>query len=148
MAGERWEVSIDREASEEEVDAVDAAFREAGLDAEVRASYGRKSLDLLPWIVLIALPLKGFLDAFGREAGQDAYAALKRLVTRIREGRRGNKGTIVVQSRESSTTLVLGDDLPDEAYAALFELDPKEYEGAYLLWDEDRGEWKDGTPGR
>jgi hypothetical protein len=148
MMGERWDVSVDVEASEEEVEAVDAAFRDVGLSVEVRASYVRKSVGLLPWIVLIVLPLKGFLEQLGREAATDTYAALKRLVARIREARQGNEGSIVVEDPESSTTLVIGEDLPDEAYIGLYKMDPEDYEGAYLLWDPDRGEWKDATPGK
>jgi len=148
MTGSGLEVSIDVEASEEEVEAVAAAFRDAGIDASVSPTYGRKSLGTeLPWIVLIGLPLKGFLTAFGEEAGRDAWAALKSLVTKIRDARNSDNGSIVVQSRESPTTLVISKELPDAGYVALFNLDSEASEGAYLLWDEERGEWKDGTSG-
>ena len=54
----------------------------------------------------------------------------------------------MVRSPDTGTTLVLSDDLPDEAYIALFEIDPNMYEGAYLLWDGEQDKWKDAMPGR
>ena len=148
MTDTGWEVVIDAGASEEEVEGISTAFQEVGVDASVLPGYVRMSEGDLPWIIALTLPLNAFLAAFAAEAGKDAWAALKRLVTRIREARKGRHGEIVVRSRETSTVLNIRDNLPDEAYQALFELSAEQYEGAYLRWDKERGEWRDVRSGK
>ncbi len=77
-------VSLDDKAVPEEVEAVREAFRRYGFDPEVEASYLRKSAGLLPWLVAVVLlsPIRSFFDAFGEDAGHDAYGAVKAWVRR------------------------------------------------------------------
>jgi hypothetical protein len=133
-------ISMDEEASPGEVEAVAAAFGEAGFDGPVSADIGRRSFGDLPFVVYVGAVPTAFLTAFAAEGGRDAYASLKRFVRDVSEARRGREGTVVVQDREDrddSTVLVLSADLPDRAFAALEDLDLEALKGAYLVWDRD-----------
>jgi hypothetical protein len=148
MTPEQFDVSIDRDASDEEIEAVKAAFREAGFGAEVQASYGRKALETLPWIVFITAPITAFLTGFAAAAGKDAWEAVKAFVVKIKAARGGGKGEIVVRA-PNGANLVIGDDLPDEAFVGLAELNLDDYpDNAYFVWHDKRREWRDATPGR
>jgi len=148
MTPEQFDVSIDRDASDEEIEAVEAAFREAGFDVEVQASYGRKALETLPWIVFITAPITAFLTGFAAAAGKDAWEAVKAFVVEIKAARGGGKGEIVVRA-PNGANLVIGDDLPDEAFVRLAELNLDDYpDDAYFVWNDERREWRDVTPGR
>lgn len=144
-----FEISMDEEASPAEVEAVAAVFGEAGFDGPVSADIGRRSLGDLPFVIYVGAVPTAFLTAFAGAAGKDAYTALKEFVGKIRAARRGRDGTVVVQDRgdrEDSTVLVLSADLPDEAFAALGDLDLEAAKGAYLVWDRDGDEgWHDPT---
>lgn len=148
MTPEQFDVSIDRDASDEEIEAVETAFREAGFDVEVQASYGRKALETLPWIVFITAPITAFLTGFAAAAGKDAWEAVKAFVVKIKAARGGGKGEIVVRA-PNGANLVISDNLPDEAFVGLAELNLDDYpDDAYFVWHDERREWRDATPGR
>lgn len=141
-------VSMDEEARPEEVEAVAAAFEEAGFDGPVSADIGRRSLGDLPFVIYVGAAPAAFLSAFAGAAGKDAYESLKKFVGRLVVARRERRGSVVIEDREShedSTVLVLPSDLPEEAFAALADLDLEAPKGAYLIWDREgeRG-WHDG----
>ncbi len=144
-----FEISMDEEASAAEVEAVAAVFKRAGFDGPASASVGRRSLGDLPFVIYVSAPVYVFLTAFASEAGKDAYASLKQFVLDVRAARRGREGSILVQDRENredSTVLVLSADLPEEAFAALEDLDLEAKKGAYLVWDRDHDKgWHDPT---
>ena len=140
-------VSLEREATRAEVEAVERAFRAAGLPADVDAGIGRKS-DVDSWLVHVAVaaPLTVFLSALAAAAGQDAWAGLKALVRRVYEARpraRSRPGAIWLDAER--LTVILTDELPDEAYRAL-EAGELAARG-YYVWDPERGAWRNYRPG-
>jgi hypothetical protein len=146
MVGEPISVSINDFASPEELEAVEDAFRSAGIDAEVKANYMMKSADAVPWIVSITLASAAgaFFQGFFGKLGGDAAAKLQGWVRDLRkalESSPAKPGSIVIRG-ESRTTIVIGDP-PEQAYESLLELDWEKVEGSYLLWDDDVGEWQD-----
>ncbi len=147
------QVVIEDTAPPEHPAAVKEAFARAGLEVEVDPSYGRRSGEVLPWIVLVVvgLPLKGFLEGFGKgfgeAAGRDSYEALKAWrndVSSARSGAGTGEGSIQISDPEHSN-VILSSALPDEAIDALRDLDWNEHRGDYLVWDGTRKIWRDPT---
>lgn len=140
-------VVIERTAPPEHAAAVKEAFARAGFDVEVECAYGWKSADVLQWIVLVilALPLRGFLEGFGSAAGADAYKAVKAWLEDVSSARSGagtGKGSIQISDPEHSN-VILPSPLPDEAIDALRDLDWSEHRGDDLFWDRTRKIWID-----
>lgn len=142
-------VSINDFATDPQLEAVEEAFRSAGIDAEIEANYFMKSADLVPWIVSISLAYSAgaFFSGFFGKLGADAATRMQEWVRELRKAWESSPalpGSIVIRG-EDGTTVVIGDP-PEQAYASLLELNWEEVEGSYLLWNEERGEWEDGTP--
>jgi hypothetical protein len=137
------DVTIDRGASQEELEGVAEAFREVGVEASVRAGYVQMS-ELPPWMVMAFLPLTAFLTALGAELGKDAYKRLGNLIKRLREARARSKqppGNIILEDSETKIQIVLSLDLSDEALEALFRLDTKSLPSGPVSFDTERGKW-------
>lgn len=137
------EVMIEDTAPPGHTEAVAEAFKRVDLVVEVEAAWIRKSADVLPWVVKIAVD--GTLAGFFGALGVDAYSTFKRLVHEVREARTGaGDGTGSIDVSDSDNThLILSDSLPDEALDALRDLDWSEKRGEYLVWKPDRNEWVD-----
>jgi hypothetical protein len=141
------DVAADDLASEHELRAVDAAFRDAGFEVQSAAAVGRKSAEVLDWVLYVTLgaPIAAFFTAMASEAGKDSYSALNRWAKSIWEARRGagtRSGSIVLRDSDH-TNLVLSSRLPDEALDALERLNWDEVRGDYLVWNEAEGAWRD-----
>ena len=147
----RVDVLMDGEASPDEVTAVEEVFKEEGIGASVRATYFRKSLDELPWVIFISgvafVLILDFLRAAaqgaGREAGRDAYQGLRRLVSRLYAARQNKPGSVIYKDTETRTIIVLQEDLPQEAYRLLTEMGPDKLNGGNWIWDFDQNRWID-----
>lgn len=142
-------VVVEDTASAADVDATARVFREIGFAGPVEPVYGRRSAELLPWLVeaTLAIPFVAFFQSFGSEAGKDAYAALKKWIQGVWAARRdaaGREGTVHLQDPDSSH-LILGSTLPEMALDALRELDWSQVAGDYLVWDGGRQRWWDPT---
>jgi len=140
------EVNMDVEASPYEVDAVRAAFREAGVSATVAAALERRGAETYPWAIFITVPIGLLLAGFLYAAGGDAYLAAKRLVTGLYAARQNSKsprGTVVMMDAESSEWVMLDQNLPDLAWQRLFETDIGKTKSAQLRWDPKTENWRD-----
>ncbi|MGH8881219.1 MAG: hypothetical protein ACRD0P_28365, partial [Stackebrandtia sp.] len=105
-------------------------LREAGVDSKSRRKLAHRSGETLSWLVLLALPLQGFLSGIGAEAIKDIYASTKRQLRRItdREDEHESESRpMILQDADSGLMIVLEGDLPAEAYRRLTELDLSEY---------------------
>jgi len=74
------EVSLEAEASAADQAAVAAVFESADIRADVQSTYIRRSADLLPWLIVIAVTVRFLWAAVGGagdEAGRDAWKGLK-----------------------------------------------------------------------
>ena len=49
---------------------------------------------------------------------------------------------MTVEDFETSTYIVLSDDLPEEAYRQLAELGLEQLKGGYWVWDYERNQWR------
>jgi hypothetical protein len=132
--------------------AVARTFERAGFKVEVKAEYGRKAADVLPWVVraVVLVPIAAFFASFGGEAGKDAYASVKEWVRDVWESRKGagtEEASLVLMDSDASQ-LILSSSLPNEALDALRRIDWREKHGGYLVWDSAEREWRDATPRR
>jgi hypothetical protein len=162
-------VRLDETARPEEVEGVAAAFREAGVDATVEATWefpGRQAVQekaaglrrpspegngIAYWIVETAVPyvLEGMFQGV---LGVGGWVLVKGLVDRLRDTRRGaerGKEGIVSFTDPDGTTVqfLVGEEprtepLPDDAYRALFDIDWSKHKGDVLVWDWRRERWE------
>lgn len=142
-------VLIEDTATAAEVDAVVRSFARAGLDVEVVPAVARRSADLLPWLVRVAVlvPIGSFFATFGAEAGKDAYSALKAWIldlAAVRSGSGDGSGSIELVDPDA-THLIFSNSISEEAIEALRLLDWTAKRGDYLVWDAQRREWWDPT---
>jgi hypothetical protein len=143
-------VQVDVEASAAEVRDVEDAFARAGFaEIIVRADQVRRSTGLLPWIVAVTIgvPVKSFFDGFFATPGERAYDALGAWVKDIWRARHSDvrAGSISIEDPDG-TTVILSTTIPDEAIAALADLDWDQLCGGYLIWNAERREWQDVLP--
>lgn len=140
-------VVMEAEAPVEQVEAVELALREAGIDTTVEAVIARRGYGagVLPWLVKITLGsgFAAFCVSIGKEAGKDAYNALKSLIAHLLAARSDGDGQIEFYDDEYNVVCVRS-ELPDEAMRALFEIDWSEMRASTLVWKD--GEWYNATP--
>jgi hypothetical protein len=114
-------VLLEETASAEEVDAVLRLVQELGLDADVRATYARRSAEDLPWLVMPSVPLGRFLIAFGKSYGENlgkhaadgTAAGARHLVdwlARLYAARQG-QGQVMLDDPEHDVQILLDRDL-------------------------------------
>ena len=139
------EVTIEAEAPDSEVEALQDLFDRAGIRVTVEPHLLRASVTKLPWAMIlradIAVLSLAFLKAFGDEAGRETWRGLKTFVTRVYELRRRpdrRDGQIRVDEKER--TIVLTDDIPDEGFRELLEGETPA--GSYLVWDKVERRWQ------
>lgn len=132
-------VTIEREATPEEIKAVQSVFDEAGMPAMVSANYGRHSAVHPDWLVVIEYPLVAFVSGLAAKAAADSWDSLRRFIERLYEVRRLHgyaRGW--VQIDEGSRRIALSDLLPPEAFPQLAELD----ETGEYWWDDAEATWR------
>jgi hypothetical protein len=141
------DVSLEAEASANEIAAVAAAFAEAGIPAEVKADFERRGAGgNYPWLVVVSVPAAAFFTTLANEAGKDAYKVLKRLVGRIHEARKASskaKGSLTLVDEATGTWIALPPGLPDEAWRLLPEAQLTELPSGSLRWDPETLQWRD-----
>jgi hypothetical protein len=133
-------------AAPHEVAAIEAAFRNAGFDADVKADLERRGIGQYPWVVYVMVPMGLFLRKFLELAAEDAWVALKRLVTQVREARKASlapPGSVLVVDKTTHETIVLLGNEPDEAFQQLAKLDIRQTDSGHLYWDDKVARWVD-----
>lgn len=148
MPGLILPVSVDAGTSPDEVHAIEEAFRNASLEADVRSSIIELS-QASTWIVLISTPPTAFLAAYAAAAGTDAWSGTKRSFNRLRQlvgdlkiahGSRVD-GRVELEVG-GQPWLLLTSDLPDEAYLQLDDVDLTATQDGALKWDGHRQCWR------
>ena len=139
-------VMVEGGAVPEEVAAVQGLLKRWGFEIDVEAGVplsGGPPVDYV-WIVYVwlAVPIASFFEAFGAEAGRDAYTAAKAWIRDIFDTRRtiGEPGEIALAAPDGSH-LRLSTALPSEALDALREIDWSNARGGLIYWEPDRKEW-------
>jgi hypothetical protein len=146
-------VSADSGIDPDAIPAIEEAFRQAGLDAEVKPNLLELSHSA-EWILIITSAPTAFMTAYAAKAGSDAWDATKRgsgrLVKLVRDLKAANggqsDGSIEVQDGNRQW-LVLGSDTPEEALQQLEDIDLTVAESGYLRWDAHRQCWMHVDPG-
>jgi hypothetical protein len=134
-----------------EVEAVRDALHDVGLDLPVDASLVRRSLGELPWYLLLVAPLARFgwtfagkvAERLGERTGDAVANSLSLLVRRLWQSRSGPEGRMELEDSLTKTRIMLTEDLPDEAYDALRQIDLSEtkLQGNVLVFDRASGKW-------
>lgn len=135
------EVMVEEGAPEDEVQALQALFDEAGAPAVVKPAIARRSAELLPWAMVLKAPLIAFLTALATKAGSDAWDALSAFVAKVyAERRRPGREDGAIRFEDDRRTVILTDRLPDAGYQQLAggELP----EDGYFVWDEATSSWR------
>lgn len=143
-------VQLDEAATTEEIEAVEDVLRSEGLEADVTASWVKppRTGNGAFWMVEIVVggSLTAFFTGIAAAAGADAWKKLKSLAERLREARAQSKvadsGNIVLKD-STEHQVMLWKDFPDEAYAALFQIDWDHERASLLVWDAEAEEWYD-----
>lgn len=148
MAG--YEVLLEETATPEEVDAIQRLLSEAGLEAEARAAYARRSVGELPWVVMLSMPFgifaAAFLKSYGENLGEHAADSTAEAARHVRAwitsvyAARPGEGHVLLDDTEHNVQVLLDADLTQEAAEALFEVDPATDGGdaGQLRWDPQR----------
>jgi hypothetical protein len=119
------ELVVSRLLSPDDVADIQDAFRGFGVTTSARTAPRRRGQELT-WLVLVSLPLSGFLTTLGASMAEEAHKGLCRLVRRVLgrgEALPDRARALVLEDRTSGAFVVLDLDLPDEAYSALFSTD-------------------------
>lgn len=141
------QVSADAATSLDAVEAMEGAFREAGLEAEVRPNRFDLSHSA-EWLLIISATPAAFVSSYAAKAGSDAWDATKRGFSRLRELARNLKaanggqvdGTIELKDG-GRAWLLFRSDTPDEAFRQLDDVDWTVAQSGTLKWDERRQCW-------
>lgn len=125
-----------------------AALAACGVTARVKVIPPRRDTQTLTWLVLISLPLQGFLSMVGGKLAEDAYDRFTRTVGRLLGHHRqaGNTAAtspvLVLQDPASGLRIILESDLPREAHEQLSTLDLSGYRFGPLHYDRTQHRWR------
>ncbi len=143
------EVLHDGRIGAEEEHLLLAALAACGVAARVKVIPPRRDAQTLIWLVLISLPLQGFLSMVGGKLAEDAYGQFTRAVGRLLGHHRqaaDAPGTeppvLVLQDPDSGLRIALEPDLPREAHEQLCALDLSGYRFGPLHYDRTSHRWR------
>lgn len=158
LIGMTVEVILESEVPDVERAAVAEVFESAGIEADVRGAYVRRSADILPWIIEITVAATAVrfvwaaIAGAGDEAGRDGWKGLKKLIAGLYEARRASRapqGGVSLRDSGSKVEIQLPPDLPDAAYRRLCEIEnPTAPLSGILKWDNDLQDWTDVFAGQ
>jgi hypothetical protein len=146
-------VAIEREAPDGQVSAVESVLAHYGIGANVKAVMERRSTDVLPWLIEIAVvgPIDAFFlsfgSTFGRTPAKVAYPLVKEWIEALWAARADSgtgEGSIEIVGT-GETTLLVNTGIPDGALDALADIEWDRVSGHYLTWDDTTGKWCDPT---
>jgi hypothetical protein len=144
--GTPLELMMDVEARPEERQAVADALREFQCEAGNIGGLHRRSIGDLPWTVYLETSLRLFFEGFATTFGAGAALALMSLVKKIfkARGKSGREGSVTLIDNDTYIHVVINQELPEEAYQRLLDLDFTDIDGecGQLHYDPETGEWK------
>jgi len=137
-------VHVTPDVSPEDADQLLHDIHALGLDPTLKAVPTRRGVSDLLWLVLLALPVKPFLEHLTQKFADDAYAQLKALVGKALHRQREqqkDRRVLVLEDDAKRLQVELESDLPLEAYRQLFEVSLSSTQGR-LHYDRSRKEWR------
>lgn len=121
-------------------------LRSLGLNPTTKTALLHRGVsDIVPWLVLIALPLQPFLNTLVEKLASDTYTGLKALVVRVfRHRHEPEDGTrvLILEDTVTGVQVVLEPDLPAEGYHQLQRLDLSTITRGPLRYDRSKREWR------
>ena len=146
----RAEVLHDGRVGADDEELILAALTACGVAAQVKIIPARRDVQALTWLVLISLPLQGFMTAVGTKIAEDAYGkfiqAAGRLLDRHRKPADAPATVVppvlVLQDPATGLRIVFEPDLPDEAYKQLPALNLSGYRFGPLHYDRSLRRWR------
>jgi hypothetical protein len=119
-------------------------IRALGFDPTLKTVATRRGVSDLVWVVLLALPVKPFLEHLAQKFADDAYSQLKALVDKVVHRRReppDSRRALVLRDDTRHFRVELEPDLPLEAYRQLFGMDLSSMRGR-LHYDRSSRQWR------
>jgi hypothetical protein len=119
-----------------------------GVTARVKVIPPRRDAQALTWLVLISLPLQGFLSMVGGKLAEDAYGRFTRAVGRLLDHHRraedatATQPVLVLDDPATGLRIILESDLPREAHEQLVALDLSGYRFGPLRYDRTLHRWR------
>jgi hypothetical protein len=144
------DVFLDAQVDSERERILVDALSGCGVTARVRIVPPVRESGPLTWIVLIALPLQGFLSVMGTKIAEDSYARLRTAIQRLighprqpadQQGA-GRPRPLVLQDGVTGLQIVIEPDLPGEAYGQLLGLDLSSFRLGPLHYDRAARRWR------
>ncbi len=124
-----------------EADMLSQRLERYGFSTRLVQGRTERSAEEVILILLLGIPLRTFLEAFGTSLGESAGAAFKKVIEEIfrkSDGRNGGK-IVIIRDFKSGRDYELNDRLPKEAYEQLIsEGSPQ---AGRLHYDDAIGEW-------
>lgn len=138
-------VHVTADVPPEDVDQLLDDLRAIGLNPTPQLVPTRRGVGDLPWLVLLALPMKLFFETLMQELAGDAYSRLKAIVGRVlsrhREPEDGRR-VLVLEDTTTGLRVMLKPDLPPEGYQRLFRTDLSAFARGPLHYDRRRQQWR------
>jgi hypothetical protein len=127
-----------------------AALSACGVAAQAKVIPPRRDAQTLTWLLLISVPLQGFLSAVGEKVAADAYSRFTHAVERLlgRHHRSGSEPAntgppvLVLQDPATGLRIILEAGLPPEAQEELCALDLSRYRFGPLHYDRAQRRWR------
>ena len=139
------EVLHDGRVGADEEELILAALAACGVTAQVKIIPPRRDAQTLTWLMLISLPLQGFLSMAGEDAYHRFTHAVGRLLGRHRRPADAS-GTgdrpVLLQDPGTGLRIVLEPELPRGAYEQLCSLDLSAYRFGPLHYDRALRRWR------
>ena len=143
------EVLHDGRVTGDDEELILAALTECGVAAQVKTIPARRDAQTLSWLLLVSLPLQGFLSSMSQQVAEDAYRTFTRAVGRLLERHQRPADTparqppvLILQDPATGLRIVLEPDLPAEAHTQLCALDLSRYRLGPLHYDRALHRWR------
>jgi len=118
---------------------------QVGVTGRVKVVPIRRGLDQLNWLVLVALPLQGFLSAVGGKLAQDAYREFTKKIRGLLDRGQQKAGAarpMVLQDTATRIQVVLEPGIPEEGYQQLLSLDLSQFQLGPVHYDSGQRRWR------
>ena len=144
------EVLHDGRIADDDEQLILAALTACGVAAQVKIVPARRDAQSLSWLLLISLPLQGFLSTVSQKITEDAYRKFIGSVGRLLGHHQQpadvpaarNPPVLVLQDPATGLRIVLEPELPAEAHEQLCALDLSRYRLGPLHYDRTLHRWR------
>lgn len=140
----RADLIVSHQVARDEEELLTATLSALGATPSVRVLPPRRVAEPLTWLVLIALPLQGFLKTLADKAAEDGYRQLQKAFRSLRRPTAAAvpPPPVVLQDPATGLRIILDHDLPDEGYQELLAVDLSQYHLGPLHYDRAQGRWR------